>query len=139
MIVLDTSGLLAALLPSQREHPRARDLLRAEAPPLALSPFVLAEIDYFLARWAGIEFELALLEDVAGGAYELVRFDSADVAAARGLIDRYRALNIGLADASVVVLAEKLGTTRVLTLDERHFRTLQTPAGDSLTLLPADA
>ena len=47
-------------------------------------------------------------------------------------------LMIGLADASVVVLAARYGTNRVLTLDERHFRVLRTPGGEYFTLLPAD-
>ena len=46
---------------------------------------------------------------------------------------------IGLAEASIVVLAGRYGTERVLTLDERHFRALRTPAGERFTILPADA
>ena len=47
--------------------------------------------------------------------------------------------NIGLADASIVVLANRYDTDRVLTLDERHFRALRTLDGKPFTLLPADA
>jgi hypothetical protein len=48
---------------------------------------------------------------------------------------------IGLTDASLVVLAERLGTTDIATLDERHFRTLRPLAGgvDAFRLLPADS
>lgn len=139
MILLDASGLLAALVASQHAHARVRSVLQAETGPFLLSPFVLAELDHLLLRWVGIEAELAFLAAVAGRAYELVPFAAGDVAEARSLIESYHDLEIGLADASIVVLAGKLGTDRVLTLDERHFRTLRTPSGRPFTILPGDA
>ncbi len=55
------------------------------------------------------------------------------------MLASYRDLMIGLADASIVVLAGRYGTNRILTLDERHFRALWAPDGGHFTLLPADA
>jgi len=57
---------------------------------------------------------------------------------AADVIDRYRDLEIGLADASIVVLAGREQTDRVLTLDERHLRALRTLGGRPFVLLPAD-
>jgi predicted nucleic acid-binding protein len=54
-------------------------------------------------------------------------------------VSRYADLAISLADASIVVLAERHGVRDVLTLDERHFRVLTTSDGEPLRLLPADA
>lgn len=138
MILLDTSGLLAALAADQRRHREARDALERFGPPFVLSPFVLAELDCLLSREAGTSAELALLEEVAAGAYDLVPFLADDVAEATAVIERYRDLGIGLADASIVILAGRFRTERVLTLDERHFRALRTPQGKAFTLLPAD-
>jgi predicted nucleic acid-binding protein len=92
-----------------------------------------------LGREAGVDAQLALLDEVAGGAYELVSFLDDDVAAAIAVIERYRDLGVDLADASIVVLAGRLGTERVLSLDERHFRAMTTPDGRAFVLLPADA
>ena len=61
-----------------------------------------------------------------------------DVAAAASVVADYADLGIGLADASLVVLAGRFETNRILTLDERHFRALRTPAGEPFTVLPAD-
>ena len=47
--------------------------------------------------------------------------------------------SLGLAGASVVVLANRHGTLDALTLDERHFRALRWPGGRPFRLLPADA
>lgn len=139
MILLDTSGLLAAIDASQRSHEACRDALAGARGPLLLSPFVLAELDYLVATRVGIPAELALLDEVGRGAYQLEAMAADDVAQARDLVDRYRDLELGLADASIVVLAARHGTWDVLTLDERHFRALRGPHGQVFTVLPAGA
>ena len=57
----------------------------------------------------------------------------------RKIIDAHAGLDIGLANASIVVLAQKLGTHDVLTLDKRHFRALRRPDNTPFRILPADA
>ncbi len=106
-------------------------------PPFLLSPFVLAELDYLLATRVGPEAELAFLDEVAAGVYRPTHFDSQDIGRARSIIEKYADLEIGLADASIVVLAERHEVLDVLTLDERHFRVLLAD-GKPFRLLPAD-
>jgi uncharacterized protein len=138
VILLDTSGLLAALDAGQRHHRPAAASLAAGRAPLLLSPFVLAELDYLLAARVGAVARASLLEEVERGAYLLERMTGADVARAHTVIRRYADLQISLADASVVVLAERHRVQDVLTLDERHFRVLSANE-KPLRLLPADA
>lgn len=138
MILLDTSGLLSAIDRSQRHHEAARRALEAAAPPWILSPFVLAELDYLLATRVSQEAERALLAEVGRGVYRLESFDAGDIEGAERLIGRYRELQIGLADASLVILANRYGVRDILSLDERHFRTLRGPGGRPFRLLPAD-
>jgi uncharacterized protein len=138
VIVLDTSGLLAALDADQRYHEPARRVLQFDRGPFLLSPFVLAELDYLLLTRVGQQAEAALLREVAEGAFELVTFLAEDVADAMALIERYGDLKIGLADASLAVIAARVRTTRILTLDERHFRSIRPLWGRAFTLLPAD-
>lgn len=138
MILLDTSGLLSAVDRSQRHHEAARQALESAAPPWSLSPFVLAELDYLLATRVGQEAERALLAEVGRGVYRLETFEAADIEAAEKIIARYGDLEIGLADASLVVLANRYGVRDLLTLDERHFRALRGPGGRPFRLWPAD-
>lgn len=138
MIVLDTSGLLAAIDGSQRQHAEAAAIIRASAGPFILSPFVLAELDYLLATKVSQAAASALLDQVASGAYRLEPMAADDVARASEIILQYRDLQLGLADAFVVVLAERHGTLDVLTLDERHFRAVKGPGGRPFRILPAD-
>jgi predicted nucleic acid-binding protein len=103
--------------------------------PFLLSPFVLAELDYTLVERYGQEKQLALLSEVVDGAYELAVFDRSDVAAASAVMRRY---GVGLADASIAVLAEKHMTADVLSFDHRHFRAMRGPGGRPFRLLPDD-
>jgi predicted nucleic acid-binding protein len=138
LIILDTSGLLAAIDRSQNEHAAAAAALREASPPLLLSPFVLAELDYLLLTRVSSQAEVALLEEVAGGAYQLEAFDHQDVDAAVQYVRKYEDLGLGLADASLIVLADRHGATDVLTLDERHFRAARPKGKQQFRILPAD-
>jgi hypothetical protein len=138
VILLDTSGLLAAIDSGQRKHRQAAEGLAAARPPMLLSPFVLAELDYLLLSRVGEGARTSLLREVQRGAYLLEPMAGADVARALEIIERHADLGISLADASIVVLAERHRIRDVLTLDERHFRVLQA-GGKPFRLLPADA
>ena len=139
MIICDTSGLVAAYSTADHRRGRIADLLGSEPDALILSPFVLAELDYLIATRAGVHHELRVLSDVAAGVYTLADFGTDDVAHAAELVERYQEMRIGLADASLVVLAARFDTTRLLTLDERHFRAIRPLRGDAFTILPADS
>jgi predicted nucleic acid-binding protein len=138
LILLDTSVLIASLFPRQEFHDECVDAITESEPPFYLSPFVLAETDYFILKWAGVDFEAKFLAEVARGAYELMPFDAEDLAEARHLILKYRSLKIGLADASIAVLAAKYDCYDLLTLDERHFRAIKPAPRKSFRILPAD-
>ena len=139
MILLDTSGLLAALDASAAHHQAAAASLKQAGGPRVLSPFVLAELDYLLARHVSARVARSFLAEVADGAYELAPFDADDVSRATDVLDRYGDLGLGLADASIVVLAGRHQTVDILTLDERHFRAISGPRDRPFRLLPADA
>jgi predicted nucleic acid-binding protein len=126
------------LFADQRYHAEcARTLLEAGT-PLLLSPFVLAETDYLITKYSGVEAELAFLDDVGRGAYTVPPFENDDIENAKRLVEKYRDLNIGLADASIAILAVRYDCRDVLTLDIRHFRALR--AGrKTFRILPADA
>lgn len=139
MIVLDTGGLYAALDANETLHDRCVTALQASTPPRLLSPFVLAELDYLIGQRVGHDAQLALLDEVVRGAYQLEPFGADDVGRAIQIMERYADQRIGLADASVVVLAQRHRVRDLLCTDERHFRTLRGPAGKPFRLLPFDA
>ena len=139
MLVLDTSGAFAAIDRAAHEHEAARRVLESEKGPILLSPFVLAELDYMLLSRIGPRAELEYLREVTDGVYDLMPMTRPEVVEAVDVISRYADMWVGLTDASVAVLAARHRTTRVLTLDQRHFRATKPLWGDAFTVLPADA
>jgi uncharacterized protein len=140
VIVLDTGGLYAFLDRDDANHDAARAVVEADPAPFVLSSFVLAELDHLVQRRLGVGAECDLLDDVDAGVYTLVAFGDDDLSEAAALARRYSSLGIGLADASVVVLASKYRTVDLLCTDERHFRAVSPLRGGSaFRLLPADA
>lgn len=137
-LVLDTSGLLAALDNSHRQHGAVAQVMNTLDGPFVLSQFILAEMDYLLGKRFGRDAQRMLLEDVENEAYELASFSSYDVRLANDVLGRYRDLDLGIADASLVVLAARYGTDNLLTLDQRHFRVVQTLDQKPFRLLPSD-
>jgi hypothetical protein len=138
VIIADTSGLLAAFGRDTTRHRETLAAYESDPGPVVLSPFVLAELDYMLITRVGVKAELELLQDVADGVFELASFSRSDVGQAAEVANRYTDLGLGIADASLVVLAARYQTTRLLTLDERHFRAVRPLHADAFTLLPAD-
>jgi predicted nucleic acid-binding protein len=138
VIILDTSGLLSAIDASQTHHRAAAAALRQAEAPRFLSPFVLAELDYLLATRVSRPAEQALLGQVADGVYQLESFDGGDIARVNEILDQYADLDLGLADASLIVLSERHHMVDLLTLDERHFRAVRGPGGKPFRILPAD-
>jgi hypothetical protein len=136
-VVADSGGVYALYDADDLHHRAVTAAVKKETGPLVLPAPVLGELDYLLREFLGVEAELSFLDDVLSGAYTIEPVTAADIRRCRELISTYRNLDLGLADASVIAVAERLGVRRVLTVDQRHFRAVR-PRGGPFTLLPAD-
>ena len=136
MILADTSGLLCLFNVREPQHAAVRDIVAQDVEPLVLSPYVIAELDYLISSRLGHSAELAVLSELASSAYTHACLDREDLRACADVIARHSDASLGVTDASLLVLADRLGIDRVLTLDRRHFSTARTPNGRALALLP---
>jgi predicted nucleic acid-binding protein len=105
-LVIDAAPLVAL---ADRQEPRRDaivDVLRAERGSLFIPAAVTSEIDYLLDQRFGPPARRAFLEDLAAGRYESPALDSTEYGIALDLDRRYADLNLGLADLSVIVLAQ---------------------------------
>jgi hypothetical protein len=138
-LVLDAAPLVA--LADERDPRRVEilELLSASKGDLFIPAPVTAEIDYLLGRRFGPPARRAFLEDLRARRYETPGLDARDYEIALELDRHYADQNLGLADLSVAVIAQKLETRRILTFDERHFRVVRPLQGGVFTLLPADS
>ena len=112
-------------------------MLLTEPGDLVIPAPVTAEVDYLLRRRSGSAAARAFLADLAAAALLVESLTVEEHGLALETGDRYSDLDVGLADLSIVVLAHRLKTDRVLTFDHRHFGAMRTIAGRAFRILPA--
>jgi uncharacterized protein len=137
-LIVDAGALFAQADADEPRHAAVAAILQAETGALVTSELAIAEADYLILERLGIDAELAFIDDLVEGTYLVDCLDRDDLAAARALVGQYRDLRIGLADASLVVLARRHSTTRILSFDERGLRAITPLQGGSFTILPGD-
>lgn len=137
-LLLDAGALYAQADRADPHHAAVVEILQAEREPLITSAIALAEADYLILTRLGIDVELAFLEDLAEGTFQVECLTRSELGIALAVARQYRDLTIGLADASLVVLAQRFQTRRLLTFDERAFRSVVPLQGGTFVLLSAD-
>jgi predicted nucleic acid-binding protein len=137
-VVADSGAIYALYDADDRHHHAVSDALAAVQGPVIVPCVLLCEVDYLLREFLGVDAELDFLGSLEDGAFLLEPFTEADLARARELVERYRDLDLGLADAAVVATAERLHTVTILTVDERDFRAVRHRNGSPFVLWPAD-
>ena len=135
-LVLDTGPLLAALDAADPDHAACAALLVDATEDLVVPALVLAELDYWCARRLSVDAWLLFLDDVLAGVYRIEPPSDHDLRRARELQATYRDLGLGVVDATVIALTERVGEPKVATLDHRHFATVRPQHVESLRLLP---
>ena len=135
-LVFDTGPLLAALDAADPDHAACATLVTATGEDRVVPGLVLAELDYWCARRLTPEAWLAFLDDTLAGVYRVEWPGIADLNRCRELQASYRDLSLGVVDASVIALAERLGEPKVATLDQRHFRAVRPAHVAALRLVP---
>jgi uncharacterized protein len=136
-LVLDTGPVLALLDAGDPAHESCVEMVEALREDLVLPTCVLVEIDYWAHKLLGAEAWDVFVADISAGAYRLEPLTLDDLLRAAELERHYADLDLGLVDASVIALCERLGETKVATLDRRDFSVVRPSHCESLDLVPA--
>jgi len=121
VIVADTGAIVALLDADDRHHPTLRAVFEHEPEEWILPWAILPEVDYLASRHLGSKAAGAFRRDLASGAFAIEWGVETDLIRAEELDLTYRALRLGLVDAVVMSVAERLGARAIATLDLRHF------------------
>ena len=97
---------------------------------------VVAEAVYLLTRELGPHAEPAFYDAIINGTLTVEPLTSVDWQRIRELVDRYQNLPLGGTDASLIAIAERLGATRIATLDRAHFSIVRPAHCDAFDLNP---
>jgi predicted nucleic acid-binding protein len=121
VIVADTGAVVALIDADDKHHDALRALYEHDPDAWVLPWAILPEVDHLVARHLGPEAGRALAADLADGSFVVEWGAPADLARARDLRERYQDLRLGLVDAVVMGIAERLGAIAIATLDLRDF------------------
>lgn len=135
MILTDAGPLIAVLDRDDEDHRLCIDVLAKMRGPMVTTAPALTEAMYLLASRTGWKGQEALLKLAIRGDVVVADFPEADLARCRDLMDRYKDLPMDFADATLIVLAERLRTRRVFTLDS-DFRTYRYAGKHAFTMIP---
>lgn len=135
-LVLDSGVVFAALDADDPDHEACAALLGDANESLVVPTLTLAEVDYWCQRRLGPRVWLEFLADLIGGAYSVEAPTQGDLERCLELQRTYADLEVGVVDASVLALVERLGEPKLATLDHRHFATMRPSHARALELLP---
>jgi predicted nucleic acid-binding protein len=138
-MILTDAGPLIAILDRGEEHHQAcvRCLAELKGPMLTTWP-AFTEAVYLLGEAGGWIAQDALWALVEQGDIEIAEQGSEHHRRMRALMDKYQDLPMDLADASLVVLAEKRRLHNIFTLDQTDFRVYRLNRRQTFRLWPND-
>jgi predicted nucleic acid-binding protein len=121
MILTDTGFWLALIDARDRHHVSATIALEDARESLVTTWPVVTETCHFLVRRASHDSAMRFLSSAMRGAFRVFQLTEEHLPRLTELMHQYRALPMDLADASLVICAETLGTGRIFSTDARDF------------------
>jgi len=135
LAIVDAGPLYATVDADDDDHVDCLAVLQRPDLELVVPAMVVAEVTYLVGRRMGAAVEARFLRGLA--ALEVEAPSVEDWRAMAGLVEQYRDFPLGGTDASVAVLADRLGTDLIITLDRRHFAAIRSASGAPYRMLPA--
>lgn len=132
--ILDAGPLVAAADAHDPNHHAAAGALRRPDLDLVIPALVVAEASYLVGARIGAMAEVAFVRQLRRFGIEPPIDD--DWPSIADLVERYADFPLGTTDAATIVLADRLGTDVIVTLDRRHFGEARSPQGRHFRLLP---
>ena len=136
MIIVDAGVLIAATDVDDDHHEACSRLFVERGSEFIVPATVVVEVCWMLAGHVSTAVEAEFLDSIAEGELRVEILDRVDYARASELVTIYGDFPLGMVDASVVAMAERLNISEVATLDHRHFNVVRPQHVESFTLLP---
>jgi len=122
--------------PREKSHLELRKIAQSRKQELIISPYVVAEFDYMISKANSADFSLRALNNLLIAPFELVQLTTVDFITATEVMAKYQDLNIGITDASLIALAARFETSKIMTLDRRHFSAMKLLSGKPVQMIP---
>jgi predicted nucleic acid-binding protein len=120
MAVLVDTGVIYALADTDDSwHSRCREWLNENREPLVVPVIVIPEAAYLIHARLGLKAEMKFVRALARGELQIEPVTRADVERCVSIMEAHP--EIGMVDATVVAVAERMKAPAIATTDRRHF------------------
>ncbi|MEQ8971453.1 MAG: PIN domain-containing protein [Coleofasciculus sp. C1-SOL-03] len=134
--VVDTGFVVALLNRLDTMHRSVMTIYFSQTSAILLPQTVLAEVAYLVGRNAGITTVVSFLRGLSASRFRLVALTEQDIERVAEILADYADSRIDFVDASVMAVAERFGSTKILTLDQRDFRLFRPRHCESFEIIP---
>lgn len=134
--IVDTGVVLALAIAGDPRHDDVARALGAHTGGLILPDPVLFESAQLVGRRFGSTSEARLIRHLVATEWRRMSVTAEDLVRVADLLETYADANIGFADGTIVAMAERLGATRLFTLDRRDFSIVRPRHVEAFELLP---
>jgi hypothetical protein len=117
-------------------HQAAVELFDSFEGELVVPSLIVAEVCYLLQTRIGPAAESTFLDAIVARELVVEDLTGADWRRVAALVRQYSGFPLGVADASVVAVAERLRVRQVASIDHRHMLAVRPKHCDGFELLP---
>lgn len=135
--VIDAGILYALVDVADARHAAAVAVLEAEPETVIVPQVALPEICYLIGSRLGASQETAFIRYLADSDWRLEPLTDADIARVVALMAEHAEAGVGFMHAAVATIAERMGATRIYTVNRLLFERMRPTHVDRFELLPA--
>jgi len=135
-ILIDTCAVIAMMDKSHHSNKEISKFILEEENTCIVASTVVVEVCQLLKYRFGSRYELDFLREIHKTSFilETVKFE--DLPRIIEVLAKYNDLKIGYVDASIVAIAERIKTNKILTLDRKHFGAIVPSGFEYFDILP---
>jgi predicted nucleic acid-binding protein len=133
--IADTSFVIGLANGADPKH-KACEQVKRRMNMIIMPQSVLAEVGYMFTRELGSRALANFLRRLDETKYRIEALSSQDIYRTAELLDQYADTRVDFVDASIAAVAERMGITHILTLDQRDFQIIHPKHISHFELLP---
>jgi uncharacterized protein len=136
VLIVDTTVWLDAADRDARHHGACAQLLLDRADQLVTPAVVVGEAARLIRFKLGAMAEVQFVHLMTSGTVEIVDLTSDDWLRVAELVEGYSDTPLGVVDAAIVAVAERLSAVEIATMNGRDFYVVRPKHAEAFTLLP---
>lgn len=133
--LIDTGFMLAVLAHNDPHHEACR-LVALQEPSALIPSVVLPELAYMIIRNMERKTLITFMRELLTDESQVVDATTEDFVRAMEIMEKYFDANLDFVDCTIMAMAERLGISRILTVDRRDFSMFRPKHIPYFTILP---